>query len=279
VFGVMLGGRTGYALFYETSLLNPLEFIKLWKGGLAFHGGLGGVGVAMWLFSRKHRLPWLRIVDACAIAVTPGIFAVRLANFINGELYGRPTAKDTAFAMQFPTDPVAKQLLGIPPGASMRDIELCIQVAYGKLDLASAKPSLTPTDAMNRPIDWDQIGRGLDWDRVRGLLDGKGEALVPYRHPSQIYEGLGEGLLLGLVLAGLYLVTRHRPLRPGRYAVVFLLGYAVIRGSLELVRQPDEQLGPNVALGMTMGQLLSGGLVLLAITMVVVQLRRPVAQA
>ena len=66
VFGVMLGGRTGYALFYDQSLLNPLEFIKVWQGGLSFHGGLGGVCIAMWLFCRRHKIGWGRVADATA---------------------------------------------------------------------------------------------------------------------------------------------------------------------------------------------------------------------
>jgi phosphatidylglycerol---prolipoprotein diacylglyceryl transferase len=261
VFGVMLGGRTGYALFYDHSLLQPLTFLQVWKGGLAFHGGLAGVGVAVWLWTRRHRASWLRAVDACAIAVTPGILAVRIANFINGELYGRITTKDTPFAMQFPTDPRAMQRLGISEGWTMRDRELCIQVAFGKRTFAEVEPLLSQVDAAGRPIDWAAVVPKLDWARVSGeLLNG--EPFVPYRHPSQIYEGLGEGLVLGLLLWGLYLLTRRRPLRPGRYAVLFLLGYAAFRGSLELVRQPDAQFQSGTVLwGMTMGQTLSAGLV------------------
>ena len=75
VFGVMLGGRAGYALFYDQSLLNPLNFLQVWKGGLAFHGGLAGVCVAIWLFCRNHKIGWGRVADATALAVTPGIFA------------------------------------------------------------------------------------------------------------------------------------------------------------------------------------------------------------
>ena len=70
VLGVMLGGRLGYALFYDTDheMLNPLHFVQVWKGGLAFHGGLAGVAVAIVLFSWQRRVPWLRVADACALA-------------------------------------------------------------------------------------------------------------------------------------------------------------------------------------------------------------------
>ncbi len=278
VFGVMLGGRTGYALFYDRALLHPLEFVQVWKGGLAFHGGLGGVGVAVWLFCRRHKVAWTRVVDACALAVTPGILAVRFANFINGELYGQKTGKDTPFAMQFPTDPKAKHLLGLSESLQMRDQELCIQVAYGKRAFADVRPMLHDADENGRAIDWNAIAGKLDWARVSAAKGADGEPYVPYRHPSQIYEGLGEGLLLGLALLVIYMATRKKPLRPGAYAVIFLLGYAIARGSLELVRQPDSQFpAAGVLFGLSMGQLLSAGLVVVAFAILWCQRRRATA--
>lgn len=266
VFGVMLGGRTGYALFYDHSLLNPLTFLQVWKGGLAFHGGLMGVAVALAVFARRHRVSWGRLADACALGVTPGIFAVRIANFINGELFGRKTPPTTPFAMQFPTDEPAMRALGIGDGWTMRDRELCIQVAFGKRTFAEVQPYLSEVDEFGRRIDWAKVAPNLDWARVSSAVDRHGELLVPYRHPSQVYEGVGEGLLLGIALFVIYRATRHRPLAPGKYGAIFLLGYASIRGSLELVRQPDPQFPDGTVLfGMTMGQTLSVGLVLFAL--------------
>lgn len=271
VFGVMLGGRLGFALFYSEhqGLLNPLQFVQVWKGGLAFHGGLAGVGVAAWLWGRKHRVGWLRTVDALALATPPGILAVRCANFINGELYGRVAAKGSALAMQFPTDPMATRLLGLSHDWTMRDRELCIQVACGRRSWDSVRGLLSATDEHGRAIDWEAIGKSLEgkWEAVRGLRDVHGDPLIPYRYPSQLFEGIGEGLLVGLALFVIYRLTRGRPLRSGRYAALFLLGYATVRWSLELVRQPDEVFGPtgSVLLGMTMGQTLSVGLVVLAL--------------
>jgi phosphatidylglycerol:prolipoprotein diacylglycerol transferase len=272
VIGVMLGGRTGYALFYQHALLNPLQFVQVWKGGLAFHGGVMGVAVALWLFARRHKLSFLRVSDACALAVTPGILAVRCANFINGELYGRETEKGVFGAMQFPTDPKAEDLLGISKNWTMRDRELCIQVAFGKRTFGDVKGQLSTKDEDGNTIDWARVERKLDWAKVSSTTDASGALVVPYRHPSQLYEGLGEGLGLGLVLLLLYRATRLRPLRSGSYAIAFLLGYAAIRWSLELVRQPDDiylHNGHNgtVFLGMTMGQTLSVGLVVGAILM------------
>ena len=270
VFGVMLGGRVGYALFYDASLRNPAQFVQVWKGGLAFHGGLMGVAVAIGLYAFRHKVPWTRLADACALAVTPGIFAVRMANFINGELYGRKTSPDTPFAMQFPTDPRAFDLLGISETWSMRDRELCIQVAYKKRTWEDVRPMLNEVDDHGVRIDWDRVPKHLDWAKVRTVVGADGKTVVPYRHPSQLYEGFGEGLALGLVLFAIWCWTRNRPLAPGRYAALFLFGYSSIRWSLELVRQPDAQFGEQpVLLGMTMGQTLSCGLVVFALLILV----------
>lgn len=277
VIGVMLGGRTGYALFYDPDfeLIRPWNFVQVWKGGLAFHGGLTGVAIAAWLFARKHKLTWGHVGDACALAVTPGILAVRIANFVNGELFGRTTAPTTPFAMQFPTDPVASRLLGLSDAWQMRDRELCIQVAYGHRSFESVRDQLSTVDAHGNPIDWAAVVPRLHWDAVKAMTDGTGAPLVPFRHPSQLYEGLGEGLVLGLLLLATYLLTRGRRPVPGRFIAIFLLGYSVVRWSLELVRQPDAQLPKPILFGMTMGQTLSSVMFLAGLLVLVWPLLRP----
>ena len=102
VAGVLIGGRLGFVLFYEPSyyLENPLDIFAVWKGGMAFHGGLFGSGVAIWIFSRRNGInPW-STSDLCTATVPIGIFFGRIANFINGELFGRPT--DVPWGMVFP---------------------------------------------------------------------------------------------------------------------------------------------------------------------------------
>ena len=101
-FGVILGGRLGYVLFYDLAqyIEHPLEALMLWHGGMSFHGGFVGAAVAVALFARRRDLPILPVFDL-ASAVTPiGLFFGRLANFINGELFGRPS--DVPWAMVFP---------------------------------------------------------------------------------------------------------------------------------------------------------------------------------
>lgn len=148
----------------------------------------------------------------------------------------------------------------------MRDRELCVQVAYGHRTFEDVQPLLSKTDALGRPIPWDSIAKGLDWNAVKDQ--------VPFRHPSQIYEALGEGLVLGLLLFLLYATTRKRPFGPGFYGGVFLFGYAAARFPIEFLRQPDAQFtGPNdpvgtVLLGMTMGQTLCLGMALVGLAFV-----------
>ena len=100
--GVILGGRFGYVLFYgfEQLLADPLYLLRIWEGGMSFHGGLLGVLVAAWLFGRKHGLGFFGVTDFVAPLVPLGLAAGRIGNFVNGELWGR--VSDVPWAMVFP---------------------------------------------------------------------------------------------------------------------------------------------------------------------------------
>ena len=104
VVGVVLGGRVGYALFYKPGyyLENPLEMLMVWKGGMSFHGGLLGVVLAMALFARLRRRPFLQVTDLIAPCVPTGLASGRIGNFINGELWGRAADPSLPWAMVFP---------------------------------------------------------------------------------------------------------------------------------------------------------------------------------
>lgn len=119
--GVIIGGRLGWVLFYGTFLCglspdaaycnglpaafltDPIRIVAAWEGGMSFHGGLIGVVLAMWLFSRRRKLDFIRLGDLVACATPIGLFFGRLANFINGELWGKVT--DVPWAMVFPNAP------------------------------------------------------------------------------------------------------------------------------------------------------------------------------
>src|SRR5919205_4112270 len=107
VVGMLLGARLVYAVVYEPGhyLDDPLEFFRLWHGGLSFHGAVIGMTVACLLFARARRVPFWQVADTLALAGTPGLFFGRIGNFINGELYGRPS--NVPWAMIFPTDPLS----------------------------------------------------------------------------------------------------------------------------------------------------------------------------
>jgi len=102
VVGVIVGGRLGFVLFYnlEQYLQNPIDILKVWEGGMSFHGGFFGVVVGVALFGWRHKLPILSIGDAVAAAAPIGLFFGRIANFIKPELWGRPT--DAAWGVNFP---------------------------------------------------------------------------------------------------------------------------------------------------------------------------------
>lgn len=240
VVGVILGGRLGYALFYEPRMLvHPLELVKLWTGGLSFHGGLLGVVVASALFARQRGVPWRRLSDGLAMVAPFGIFLVRCANFVNGELYGRLAPAWVPWAMRFPTDPAA----------------------------AHASPALASGGAFGWHDAYASLRASGAWDVVA--------TQVPLRHPSQLYEALLEGAFLAALLWHLYHhYVRARIgeeparglARPGVLAGVFLFGYATARFLVEFTRQPDAQFtGPGNPLGTVLGPLSMGQLLSLAL--------------
>lgn len=184
--GIILGGRLGYAIFYAPELLtDPTELVRLWKGGMSFHGGLIGTVLAIAWVSWRGGLNFVRTCDYIAVCVPPGLFFGRCANFVNGELWGRVTDSAMPWVMVFP-----------------------------------------------------------------------GAGPLP-RHPSQLYEALLEGLVLGLVLFLLFWRTRAR-WRPGLLVGTFTIGYAIARFTVEFYREPDAQLLDfAMRSGLSMGQWLT----------------------
>lgn len=112
--GVILGGRLGYVLFYRPLfyLENPIEILKVMEGGMSFHGGVIGVSLGIFWMARKHKLDWLRIHDYVACCIPFGLFLGRLANFVNGELWGGPT--NVPWAVRFPEIIDGMRVLGPP---------------------------------------------------------------------------------------------------------------------------------------------------------------------
>ena len=194
--GIILGGRIGYILFYAPDMiLTPVSMLRLWDGGMSFHGGLVGLMTAIWYLCRRNGLSMLRVYDYVGCVAAIGQFLGRLANFVNGELWGKPT--DVPWAIVFP-----------------RTVEF-----------------------------------GAD----------------PARHPSQLYEALGEGLLPFLLLAWLFWRTDAR-YKPGFLAGTGLAFFGIARFIIEFFREPDRQFeGTFFANVLHMGQLLCLPMILLGV--------------
>ncbi len=131
MLGVVLGGRIGYILFYDLSayLAHPLQVFKIWEGGMSFHGGLLGVVVAAWLWSRRHRLNFFDVADFIAPLVPPGLGFGRLGNYINGELWGKPTGGD--WGVVFPQS-LPEALARLDPAALRAQFEAGALAEYAR---------------------------------------------------------------------------------------------------------------------------------------------------
>lgn len=200
IIGIILGARIGYCLFYGNGfyLEHPLEILAINQGGMSFHGGLIGALLAGIVAAKITDIPYLTLADLGAIAATLGIFFVRCANFINGELWG------------------------------------------------------APTDA-----PWGVVFGGLAGDMPR--------------HPSQLYEGVLEGLVIFIVLFSMSF--RKPPFPRGSFIGAFLILYGIFRILIEFVREPDVQLGYLAFGWVTMGQVLSLPLIVAGAAIVIYAIR------
>ena len=182
IIGIIVGGRVGYILIYNLDyyLANISEILMIWKGGMSFHGGLVGIVVSTFIFSKKNNVNAFIFLDLIAIVAPIGIFLGRISNFINSELYGKES-------------------------------EIFWSVKF------------------------------LAVDEV-------------YRHPSQIYEAIFEGIVLFLILN--YLYRKKVFINPGVISSIFLILYSVFRIIIEYFREPDIQLG-YLIFNLTMGQIVS----------------------
>lgn len=199
--GIILGGRFGYILFYDQSLLTIDRFYRLWEGGMSLHGGALGVFFALWLFVRKHGLSYLRVCDYIACCVPFGTFLVRLANFVNGELWGKVT--DVPWAIRFPEIVNGAAVLGPPRHPS----QLYEAVFEGLLMAAILWPLFWKSDARYKP--------GFLFG-CAALIYGTARFSIEYlRQPDAQLQWLvdatsfsmGQFLTMPIILLGLFLVA------------------------------------------------------------------------
>jgi len=200
--GILVGGRLGFVLLYAPTYfwMNPWQIIVpfdiatgVWTGiaGMSFHGGLAGATVGLWLVTRKYHWDWWYWADLLAFVAPIGSFFGRIANFVNGELYGRVTRSE--MGMYFPLDGFNGQVL---------------------------------------------------------------------RYPSQLYEALGEG---GILFILIWWLRQRFALGSGKVVVGYFIGYGMIRFIVEFFREPDSSLGFVVFNLFSLGQVLCFGMVIIGI--------------
>ena len=274
VLGTMIGGRLGYALFYGPDLLTDFSsrfpywgVLRVWEGGMASHGGIAGILLASCIFAYRNKVDWRHLGDLTVLGGSVGIFFGRIANFINGELFGRDAPPGLPWAVKFPGEmylwfkhDVEKRISDISAGPDllpkMTDAVKNLGVTA---DQWTAWVSQVRTSAEARSQIQNMIERVIvaiqnGNEQVRAAL---GTGLTP-RHPSQLYEALLEGLFLFVVV---FLIWR-KPRKPGVVGSIWFTLYAIVRIIGEQFRMPDAQIGYQL-FGLTRGQWLS--IVMLAI--------------
>ena len=246
-FGVMVGGRLGYVLFYKPEMLrDPLSVLRVWEGGMSSHGGIIGVVVFTLIYSRRRKLPWTNPGDNLCVVAPIGLFLGRCANFINGELYGR--VAQVSWAVQFPKELMERDVQGYPihPEKMTQAIAAC----------APIDPKLTTPEAIVDAVHGNhQVAEAL-------------RPLLSPRHPSQLYEAALEGIALFAILW--FVRTRFRTPN-GMITGLFLIVYSVFRIIVENFREPDASLiGP-----LTRGQFFSLFTIAIGIGFMIVAYKRP----
>ena len=242
LFGVVCGGRLGEFFFYwlpqhgfSGFCEDPTWVFRVWEGGMASHGGIIGVALVALLYARKQKYNAAALLDGLAIAAPIGLFFGRVANFINGELYGRICAEDSCVAVKFPQ--AVEALSG-----EQKD------VLFGNLYMQ--------TGAFPRTYE-ELVTLCRENDVCRELVANA----VPARYPSQLFEAFGEGLLILLVLVLVRLRWKNAP--AGVFAGMFGVLYAIARVVCECFKEPDDA----VWMGITKGQWLSFGIFALGIAL------------
>jgi len=268
----VIGGRLGYVLFYQPSLL--VEFqpgLPFWgvfmlsQGGMASHGGIIGAGIGGWLVSRGHKdatgrrvdqLPLLHMADIPSLIAPFGLLFGRLANFVNGELLGRIVA--------MPGEPAPWWSVKFPQELLSAHAPVMTDAQYVRFSVLRERggAGLEPGEATARLIDQVQSGNAE--------LAAQLAPLLAARHPSQLYQAVADGIIVGLVVWWVW----RRPRVPGVVCCWFLISYGVLRIATEYWRLPDAHLEVPRMLGLTRGQWLSAALIIIGVVTLPILKRR-----
>lgn len=259
--GVLIGGRLGEFFFYwlpEHGLSgfwdDPFWVLRVWEGGMASHGGILAVLTVAIYYALRYKLPIGGVCDGLAIVAPIGLCFGRVANFINGELYGRVCSAENPIAMKFP-----QEIFELSEPTRMQAIAAMEQASGASLHLT--------TNSGHSIIDINAY-----METVRNSEPAR-EALAQYlqpRYPSQLFEALGEGLLIFIILLSLRLVWKKAP--AGIFSALFCFLYAGARIISECFKEPD---APTWGI-ITRGQYLSFAVVAMGLGFLALALlRRP----
>ena len=265
VLGVLVGGRLGYVVFYDPSLLYSFtadfpwwRVLAIQDGGMASHGGIIGVFIATIIWAKKNKIPALHLFDVAALFTTPGLFYGRIANFINGELWGRalPESLQTNppwWSVKYPTE-ITQSWLVTPEHfqKQLQGVEnLRTEVAGGEL-------------FYNTIVTEAYTGNQKVIETITPLLTAW--------YPSQLFQALTEGPILFCVLFAIW----WKPRKPGIIAGWFVVCYGIVRIATEAFRQPDD--GVALLFGLSRGQALSVVMILFGVALVLVSARNKVTK-
>jgi len=265
VLGVLLGGRIGYCLFYDPSMFVTFTHeLPWWKllaiqdGGMASHGGIIGVVVSMIIWGRKNNISVLHLFDISALFATPGLFFGRVANFINGELWGKqlPEPLQTSapwWSVKYPTE--ITEVWGVYPEQFKEQLQT----------LEPLKTQLLAGNNFYHTVVQEAYGGN------QLVIDIIQPSLTAW-YPSQLFQAIAEGPLLFVALFVLW----WNPRKPGVIAGWFLIVYGILRIMTEVFRQPDQ--GVVLLLGLSRGQVLSVGMILCGALLAYISAKRPIAK-
>ncbi|MGB7320346.1 MAG: prolipoprotein diacylglyceryl transferase [Albidovulum sp.] len=203
ILGVILGGRLGFVLFYQPGfyLANPSQILKVWEGGMSFHGGFLGVVVAGLWFCRRHKIPALQLADAMALVAPLGLFLGRVANFVNAELWGRPTG--LPWGVIFPGE-AAQTCAGILPGDCARHPSQLYEAGLEGLLLGLVLWLCLRAGALKRPGRLTGVflmGYGLSRFVVEFARQADPQFITPDNPLGHVLQAGGMGLSMGQLLS------------------------------------------------------------------------------
>ncbi len=252
--GVFLGGRIGYVLFYQIHLLTDFSgafpywgALEINNGGMSSHGGMIGVALATFIYAYRYKHNIAHLWDLAALSVPAGLFFGRMANFVNGELYGRACDINMPLAVKFPQE--------------MRNWSY---LEHGK-QLGQLKEAISPLTLQAQDQDVTQLIPMIIEKIQEGNVQFQ-QAVAPLltaRHPSQLYEGVLEGVVLFAVM----ILFALKPRKPLFLSGIFAIIYGILRFIVEYFRMPDEHIknAEFATYHITRGQLLSIPLILIGV--------------